>query len=269
MNDNNKDIEDKETSDDALEGGEWLENHAEKNDEVTDADDVDDEGTDTMNDEEPSLHSLNFEPSESRTTNIPPRLPVGFSYASASLPTNAENKGKKKKKAAKHPDLPTASTISQEEMDMRIHNKRHQLQHRNRAWTATMRWAKRYGIGIFFALIVIAGATTYQLWMPIVNNWHFNDDKELPVVAADTLPLPVKTKVDTATTPKLTVEDSLRIQDSIRHVRWLYSRRYKQAKEAKLKDELNAKDAANSNAATTSANSEPHTQIHANDSTQH
>ena len=31
---------------------------------------------------EPRLHASNFTPSESRTTNIPPRLPVGFTYDS-------------------------------------------------------------------------------------------------------------------------------------------------------------------------------------------
>lgn len=67
---------------------------------VNDAEeDLEEEQEDDLEDEsEPALeglHALDFTPSESSTTNIPPRLPEGFSY-NQTQPTVTRKKSKKK-----------------------------------------------------------------------------------------------------------------------------------------------------------------------------
>lgn len=88
-------------------------------------------------------------------------------------------------------------------------------------WLATKRWTKRYWWAWLIAAIVVVIVATYNVWMPMVRHWQMEQKDATPVVAADTLPEPVKTEVDTMANV-LSHEDSLRIQDSIRHARWLY-----------------------------------------------
>lgn len=225
-------------------------------------------------DEIHSLHSFYFEPSESRTTNIPPRLPVGYSYTLfKSDSTNnggAKTQQTKSQAPASHPDLPAEGAIAQNEEEMHNRSKRYRYQHKNKTWLAIKRWTRRYWIGLLIAAIVVVIVATFNVWMPIINHWQLEHKEETPVVAADTLPVPVKTEVDT-TANVLSHEDSLRIQDSIRHARWLYWKKYKQAKEASQKAEVDAEDtgAANNAANASSATTNEHVPVHANDSTHH
>ena len=77
MDEKNKDIN-------KVESEEFVENNEANTSEATninaeekEAEPIEDEAEDGPT--QPLLHALDFEQSESRTTNIPPRLPIGYS----------------------------------------------------------------------------------------------------------------------------------------------------------------------------------------------
>ena len=260
------------TVDEAYEAS--VDNSSTKND----AQGADDEGKVTEQeendfDEVHSLHSLYFEPSESRTTNIPPRLPLGYSYTSFKTEDAKSDSSKAKAKAqapSSHPDLPSQHVVTQNEGVKHNRSKRYRHPRKNKMWLATKRWTKRYWWAWLIAAIVVVIVATYNVWMPMVSHWQMEQKDATPVVAADTLPEPVKTEVDTMANV-LSHEDSLRIQDSIRHARWLYWKKYKRAKEASQNAEETAEEtrAANNGTNTSSATTNEHVPVHANDSTHH
>ena len=192
---------------------------------------------DTTDDNE--LHALDITPSMSRTTNIPPRLPEGYSYASQ--PVEAEQKPQPKAMPTPEPttDLPLRSEPSE------TRSKRYRARKPNKTWMKTKRGARRYGWLIIFPAI----AATYPLWIDHVS-LLFHSEEPAPAVAADTMPQLTPAVEDTVTTvPQLTHEDSLRIQDSIRHARWVYWQRNKKRQAAE--DNASNEGAANGEAETT------------------
>lgn len=191
---------------------------------------------DTTDDNE--LHALDIAPSMSRTTNIPPRLPEGYSYASQ--PVEAEQKQQPKSKPAPEPttDLPLRSEPSE------ARSKRYRARKPNKTWMKTKRVARRYGWLIIFPAIT----ATYPLWIDHVSSL-FHSKEPAPAVAADTVPQIKPVVADTDSIPQLTHEDSLRIQDSIRHARWLYWQRNKKRQAAD--DNAANEEAANGEAETT------------------
>lgn len=229
---------------------------------------VDRENDETETDEstvQPLLHALDFEQSESRTTNIPPRLPLGYSYGTESNTTTTPSKKKKANKkpsTTAHPDLPTNTDALQEANERPERSKRYRQRKPNKTWTAFKTWTKRYGIWLLAAIIVIAIAATYQLWSPIVKGWQ-HDEEKVPAIAADTLPKAVKPVETDSMITTLSHEDSLRIQDSIRHARWLYWKRRKQAQEQAEQEEQEQ------NSEVTTTPSTEHTTVHTNDTLRH
>lgn len=185
------------------------------------------------------LHALDITPSMSRTTNIPPRLPEGYSYASQSV--EAEQAPQPKAKPAPEPttDLPLRSEPSE------ARSKRYRTRKPNKTWMKTKRVARRYGWLIIFPAI----AATYPLWIDHVSSL-FHSEEPAPAVAADTVPQLTPAVEDTVSTvPQLTHEDSLRIQDSIRHARWIYWQRNKKRQAAD--DNAANEETANGDAETT------------------
>lgn len=175
---------------------------------------------DTTDDNE--LHALDIAPSMSRTTNIPPRLPEGYSYTSQ--PVEPEQKPQPKAKPTPEPttDQPLRSEPSE------ARSKRYRAHKPNKTWRKTKRVARRYGWLIIFPAII----ATYPLWIDHVSSL-FHSEEPAPAVAADTVPQLTPAVEDTVTTvPQLTHEDSLRIQDSIRHARWVYWQRNKKRQTA-------------------------------------
>lgn len=245
-----------ETSDDDVKEEDTI---AESSSTAEEADDANSENT-----EQPSLHWSNFEPSESNTTNIPPRLPMGYSYSETPTPTNNSN-NKKKTTVTSHPDLPDTQSTAQSKANLKAKNKRYQRKHKANTGKSWL-WLKKHWLMLLLVFIVVAIGATYSLWLPIVNQWRV-EKEEVPAVAADTMPLPEKVKVDTLTSA-LSHEDSVRIQDSIRHAKWLYWKRRKQAQQQKEQNEEVTDETNNGVNGPGAANAE-HTQVHANDSTHH
>lgn len=207
---------------------------------------------------EPRLHASNFTPSESRTTNIPPRLPVGFTYDSpepvtatpetpatpvpvadeqheeaaveATPASTAAPEPEPVPEPEQHPDMPDDDAPLRSEPIM-PRRKQPRRKHPNHTARRVGAWCKRYALWVLLAVVVIGAAASYQLWTPLLGGWG-HDEEPAPVIAADTLPKPKPVERDTMVNV-LTHEDSLRIQDSVRHARWLYWQRYKSAKSSK------------------------------------
>ena len=200
------------------------------------------------------LHALDFTPSESSTTNIPPRLPEGFSYK-PTQPTDTRKKPKKIKQKTVDPATTndTGMPLRSEPNTARNHRKYRKHHRPNKMMLkAQMAW-NRYKWWLCLAVVVIAAGATYPFWGERLAVL-MQSKEEVPVVAADTI-LPVKDTlaVDSLDTiPQLTHEDSLRIQDSVRHARWMYyQRKRKQQEAAKAQEEQNSETAQDPNAATT------------------
>lgn len=211
---------------------------------------------------QPLLHALDFEQSESRTTNIPPRLPLGYSYGTDNKTTKSTKKTKAKSSATPHPDLPSSTDALQNMNERPERSKRYRQRKPNKAWAAFKVGLKRLWGWILIVLIIITIAATYQLWLPMVKGWQHNEE-DMPAIAADSLPKTVQpTKADSIITT-LSHEDSLRIQDSIRHARWLYWKRRKQAQQQAEQEE----QSQNSEEAIVPTTE--HTTVHANDSLHH
>lgn len=186
----------------------------------------------SIDDGEPHLRSLGFAKSESSTTNIPPRLPMGYTY-------NAPYKEEEKRESEElqeptsdiieqHPDLP--------EDDAPLRTNEGNINEggvrvcKPRSGGGKMKkMVKRFGPWLLIIAIVAAIGATYPYWRDAIGAWHTNEPA--PAVAADTLP-PVKPEPIDTTPTGLSHEDSLRIQDSVRHARWLYWQRQKRAKQA-------------------------------------
>lgn len=216
---------------------------------------------------QPLLHALDFELSESRTTNIPPRLPIGYSYGTEKKTATTSSKKKKiKNKAtvASHPDLPTNTDSLQETNERPERSKRYRQRKPNKTWTAFKAWWKRCWIGVLVVLIAIAIAASYQLWLPIVKGWQ-HQEEEVPAIAADSLPKKVKPVEPDSMITTLSHEDSLRIQDSVRHARWLYWKRRKQAQQQAEQEENSSEEGTTT---VTPAGTE-HSNVHVNDSLRH
>ena len=177
------------------------------------------------------LHSLGFETSESSTTNIPPRLPMGYSYVTPQSSHSEDNHNSPTpttETTTQHPDLPKENTPlrSSDEGEERSVTLR-KPRKRN---AKTKRLLKRIALCILFIILLLTAALTYPYWSKNLGSWNHNEPT--PATAADTLPEIIKpTPIDTTATA-LSPEDSLRIQDSIRHARWLYWQRHKKDKEA-------------------------------------
>ena len=200
------------------------------------------------------LHALDITPSMSRTTNIPPRLPEGYSYASqpAESETKPQSKAKAKPEPAAVPPQPTEPALRSQPTETR--SKRYRVRKPNKAWVKTKRVARRYG----WLIISPAIAATYPWWGDRVSTL-FHSEEPAPAVAADTVPQVRPVVADTDSVPQLTHEDSLRIHDSIRHARWLYWQRTKKRQAAD--DNVQTEEESNGEAET-STTSSPTTSTH-------
>ena len=213
-------------------------NDAEENLEEEQEDDLEDES-------EPApegLHALDFTPSESSTTNIPPRLPEGFSY-NQTQPTVTRKKSKKKqpKVAENVVTVDTDKPLRSEPSTVR--SRKYRTHHPNRAMLKAQLWWSRYKWWATGGVVVLAMGVTYPFWGERLGQL-MQPKEETPVVAADTI-LPTKdtTAVDTLNTvPQLTHEDSIRIQDSVRHARWVYYQRRRRQEAARAQKEQNNGD---------------------------
>lgn len=182
------------------------------------------------------LRATGLPQSESYTTNIPPRLPEGYSYSQAS---NSEEEP-----LANDADV-APSAVSDTEADFistplrsgetvnHTAGRAQKPQEPKRRKGGRM---KRIAWSIVLVVFILASGAAFHFWGGIPESWR--RDEPQPVVAADTLPRKVQPKpqpVDT-TTQVVSPEDSMRIQDSIRHARWLYWQRHRrnasQAEEA-------------------------------------
>lgn len=117
MDEKNKDI-------DKVESEEFVENNEATTSEATninagekEAEPIEDKEEDTNDYEaedgptQPLLHALDFEQSESRTTNIPPRLPIGYSYGTERNTSAASTKKKKRRTKLRWTHTPTCPPI--------------------------------------------------------------------------------------------------------------------------------------------------------------
>lgn len=276
MDEKNKDI-DKVESEELVENNEATTSEAtsidteEKETELTEDAEEDFNNTEAETEAEdlstqPLLHALDFEQSESRTTNIPPRLPIGYSYSTEKKPTTTSSKKKKVKNKAtltSHPDLPTNTDSLQEANERPKRSKRYRQRKPNKTWAAFKAWWKHYWIGLLVVLIAIAIAVSYQLWLPIVKGWQ-HQEEEVPAIAADSLPKKVKHVEPDSMITTLSHEDSLRIQDSVRHARWLYWKRRKQAQQQAEQEENKGEEVTTTTTTTTERST-----VHVNDSLHH
>ncbi len=206
------------------------------------------------NDGEPHLRSFGFTPSESATTNIPPRLPMGYTYASPKEETEAESTAVTEDTTTEesiiqqHPDLPDSPSPMRTSEDtdnqgVRVRKPRRKNREAKKA-------IKRYGWWALIVILLVAIGSTYPYWSDLMNSWH--ESEPTPAVAADTLPTVKPEPIDT-TPVGLTHEDSMRIQDSVRHARWLYWQRQKRAKEAKEQETEETENATSTTASEHSA----------------
>lgn len=272
MNEENKDIDKVKPEDNVKDIEATDAKGTNTNTEVTEVDceeEVEEESEEPETDEssaQPLLHALDFEQSESRTTNIPPRLPLGYSYGTEKKTTTIPTKKKKTKNkpsTTSHPDLPTNTDTLQEASERPERSKRYRQCKPNKTWVNFKAWTKRYGIWLLVTIIVIAIATTYQLWSPIVKGWQHNEE-EVPAIAADSLPKATTKPVEAdSMITTLSHEDSLRIQDSVRHARWLYWKRRKQAQQQA------EQEAQTQNSEEPTTPSTEHTTVHSNDTLRH
>lgn len=273
MDEKNKDI-DKVESDEFVENNEATTSEATNiNTEEKETEPIEDEEEDTNDYEaedgptQPLLHALDFEQSESRTTNIPPRLPIGYSYDTERNTSAASTKKKKAKNKAtvdSHPDLPTNTDTLQEANERPERSKRYRQRKPNKKWVALKAWWKRCWIWLLVVLIAIAIAASYQLWLPIVKGWQ-HQEEEVPAIAADSLPKTVKPVEPDSMITTLSHEDSLRIQDSVRHARWLYWKRRKQAQQQAEQEETSGEEVST----TATPVETEHSTVHVNDSLHH
>lgn len=161
---------------------------------VNDAEeDLEEEQDDDLEDEsEPApegLHALDFTPSESSTTNIPPRLPEGFSY-NQTQPTVTRKKSKKKlpKVAENVVTVDTDKPLRSEPSTVR--SRKYRTHHPNRAMLKAQLWWSRYKWWATGGVVVLAMGVTYPFWGERLGQL-MQPKEETPVVAADTI-LPTK-----------------------------------------------------------------------------
>ncbi len=221
-------------------------NNKNSNIEELDNNEHQDVGKQPLHADETHLRSYGFAPSESNTTNIPPRLPVGYAYTSSSQ-SQAETDDLEPQEPLvntdqPHPDLPKdrndLRSIDDIEasVSVKVKRPRHRVVKVKKA-------IKRYGLWVLLIIVIVAVGVTYPYWRNYMGNW--NNAEPEPAVAADTVPVVPKQPIDT-TPPGLTHEDSMRIQDSVRHARWLYWQRRKRAEKAQKQEEENQAEAPSS-----------------------
>lgn len=198
----------------------------------------------------PHLQSLGITHSGSSTTNIPPRLPEGYSYNAPRNTTAPQKPKKKKQKTAEevHPDLSQPTDALRSEPSTFRHKK---YRKKKKAHTHT----GRYITLAVIILLLAAIAVSYPWWSPMLQT--SDPEPTQPVVAADTLPVPVHTAPVDTMPPTLTHEDSLRIQDSIRHAQWLYWQRRRRRAQEQTEQE-NAQESATEATTTSSTTKTPH-----------
>lgn len=173
------------------------------------------------------LRATGLPQSESYTTNIPPRLPEGFSYRQASdteeePPTPSETETAKAKT-----ETTTDAIATPLRSDETVNHAAGRVQKPQKPKRRMGARLKRAVWGIILVVFILAMGAAFHFWVGIPESWR--RDAPQPVVAADTLPRKPQPKpqpIDT-TAQALTPEDSARIQDSIRHARWLYWQRHR------------------------------------------
>ncbi len=166
----------------------------------------------------PHLQSLEITPSGSSTTNIPPRLPEGYSYNAPRplVPTSSDKKKKKKQQEKPHPDLSTPNDTLRSEPSTFRHKK-------YRKKKETHSHTGRYIALAVVLLLIVAAGVSYPWWS---SSLHSADPEPThPVVAADTMPVTKQAAAVDTLPPPMTHEDSVHIQDSIRHAQWVYWQR--------------------------------------------
>lgn len=176
-------------------------------------------------DNKPLLRSFGFSESESNTTNIPPRLPMGYIYNTPEKDnglTNEEQQESPLNLIEQHPDMPNEKTLLRNKncKSGKSINKAH------RKRRTTKNKLKRYTLCTLLLIVLVLIGTTYVYWRN--DTGPTNDSAH--TLAADSI-LPVKHETIDSISTKLSHEDSLRIKDSVRHAQWLYRKRQKSAKE--------------------------------------
>lgn len=165
---------------------------------------------------------LRYEAGESRTTNIPPRMPAGFSYVAGdgdddpTPPPAADTTGTTDSPLRAEPAMYTGK----------------QKRRRSRRTGASGRrgFVRRGGLWILLGIVLVAIGASYPYWRDLMAPPQ--PPTPLPV-AADSVPAALPAAPDTLTRP--TAEDSLRMQDSIARVeraRYLRNRQRAQQAEA-------------------------------------
>ncbi len=200
--------------------------------------------------------------SESYTTNIPPRLPEGFSYRQASdteeePPTPIEDET-----ATEETETATEALSTPLRTGETVNHAAGRVQKPQKPKRRTGARLKRIVWGFVLVVFILAMGAAFHFWAGIPESWR--RDAPQPVVAADTVPRkqqPEPQPVDT-TAQALSPEDSARIQDSVRHARWLYLQRHR--RNAPQTEQTN--ETAPSAAAESANESTPHAAPHAADS---
>lgn len=145
--------------------------------------------------EETDDRRLRYTPSESQTTNIPPRLPVGYSYAS-----DDETQTTDVPEPEEHPDLATGGMTEEAERPQAEKYRSHRRRHRRRGL--------RRALWTLFTLIVLGGAAFGGFVL-----FQQKAAEPLPVATPKPAPRP-KPKVALPEPIDTLLRDSLR-QDSI------------------------------------------------------
>ena len=161
---------------------------------VNDAEeDLEEEQDDDLEDEsEPApegLHALDFTPSESSTTNIPPRLPEGFSY-NQTQPTVARKKSKKKQPKVTENVITVDTDKPLRSEPSTVRSRKYRTHRPNRAMLKAQLWWSRYKWWATGGVVVLAMGVTYPFWGERLGQL-MQPKEETPVVAADTI-LPTK-----------------------------------------------------------------------------
>lgn len=192
----------------------------------------------------PHLQSLGIAHSGSSTTNIPPRLPEGYSYnapraTTPSQPATSSSKKKKQKEEEAHPDLSQPTEALRSEPSTFRHKKYRKKKASNTHWG---RWIAI----VVIVLLVVGAGVSYPWWSQFIPSSE--SEPSQPVVAADTLPVPVRTAPADTLPPAMPHEDSVHIQDSIRRAQWIYwQRRKKRMEEQKAEEAVQEVSTESSN----------------------
>lgn len=183
--------------------------------------------------------TLHYDAGESHTTNIPPRMPAGYSYVSA-------DKAKKPSKLFPKKRTPKKQTALRSE-PASFEGKRKRVSNKRIGAHPSMDFLRRHWLWLLLGILVIAGITASIYECSSSGN---NEPSE-PLIVADSLSSQPTPNADSLL--QIAIQDSLR-NDSIARAARLREQRRQQAEEQQTEP---ADTAGSASSATTAPQAQP------------